>query len=192
MSKQAGAAIRTMLEKSPEARCNDSMNWIVDNQLAVGDMDASANMSLIKKHNIGGIVTSRENLSRPASFYKNLGVSVLHIPISDHPSTKIYKYFNRVFWFIEYCVKHKKAVLVHCAAGISRSTTLVISYMMRKYKMSAMQAAAVVQQRRPCCYPNPGFLTQLVCYQKALVEHGMLPPEMAQNVACDSENKTKQ
>ena len=55
----------------------------------------------------------------------------------------------------------KTNVLVHCQAGVSRSATIVIAYMMRKYQYSMDVAVDRVKKRRPYIDPNKGFMKQL-------------------------------
>ena len=50
---------------------------------------------------------------------------------------------------------------MHCMAGVSRSATLVIAYIMKKYKMSLDEAKKLVEAKRPFINPNPGFIKQL-------------------------------
>ena len=52
-------------------------------------------------------------------------------------------------------------VLVHCMAGISRSATTVMTYMMCKQQIGYKQALAALRERRTRISPNPGFLDQL-------------------------------
>ena len=52
-------------------------------------------------------------------------------------------------------------VLVHCAQGVSRSATIVASYLMRKENMSCNDALAFIKYLRPVSGPNDGFRTQL-------------------------------
>ena len=54
------------------------------------------------------------------------------------------------------------AVLVHCAAGISRSATVVIGYLILHENHSLRSAFAHVYERRSCIWPNEGFLASLV------------------------------
>ncbi|KAK1760141.1 tyrosine-protein phosphatase [Echria macrotheca] len=65
------------------------------------------------------------------------------------------------------------AVLVHCAAGVSRSVTAVIAYLLWKHadrfktggeidgREAVDRATRWVQQTRPSAEPNPGFKLQL-------------------------------
>ena len=53
------------------------------------------------------------------------------------------------------------ACLVHCRNGMSRSTSVVIAYLMKYYKMPLLEAFSFVRERRPCTSPNPSFMRQL-------------------------------
>lgn len=53
-------------------------------------------------------------------------------------------------------------------AGVSRSATLVIAYIMKKYSMPLEQAKRLVEEKRPFINPNPGFIKQLELYDKEL------------------------
>jgi hypothetical protein len=57
-------------------------------------------------------------------------------------------------------------VLVHCQAGISRSATILIAYIMWKERLSAAAATAVVSAARDAIWPNLGFKTQLQEFEK--------------------------
>jgi len=59
-------------------------------------------------------------------------------------------------------------VLVHCAAGISRCSVILISYLMQKYGWSYEECLQKLQGARPCCRPNMGFIKQLQEYEKQL------------------------
>ena len=57
---------------------------------------------------------------------------------------------------------------MHCHAGISRSATVCIAYMMRTQKMSVEDAYRFVKSKRPIISPNLHFMGQLLEYQKQL------------------------
>ena len=60
------------------------------------------------------------------------------------------------------------AVLVHCMQGVSRSSTVVVAYLMRHRGMTFDTALALAQKKRPRVRPNAGFLSQLQRYEKEL------------------------
>lgn len=49
-------------------------------------------------------------------------------------------------------------VLVHCHRGVSRSATIVIMYLMRKFKLTLRDAYKLVKSRRDKIDPNAGFI----------------------------------
>ena len=56
---------------------------------------------------------------------------------------------------------NRSKIFVHCAMGRSRSATIVIMYLMRKFKMRLEDAIKMAKIRRDAVDPNPGFLKQL-------------------------------
>jgi protein-tyrosine phosphatase len=62
----------------------------------------------------------------------------------------------------------KGGVLVHCFAGVSRSTSCVLAYLMKEKKMPFWEALNLVRQRRPIVCPNVGFMRQLQEYEREL------------------------
>jgi protein-tyrosine phosphatase len=61
-------------------------------------------------------------------------------------------------------------VLVHCFAGVSRSATIVIAYMMQEHGMNYHSAFKFVKSKRPFINPNEGFRTQLITFGKELAD----------------------
>lgn len=86
----------------------------------------------------------------------------LYLPLDDHPSENIGKYLERAYEFIKAHHDRDLPVLIHCAAGMSRSATVAAYYMMRKYGLSTLQALALLKSRRAIIRPNDGFLQELV------------------------------
>jgi len=60
-------------------------------------------------------------------------------------------------------------VFVHCHAGISRSATICIAYIMKTMQWDLSRAYEFVKQRRPCISPNLHFMGQLLEFQKRLL-----------------------
>lgn len=70
-----------------------------------------------------------------------------------------------------------KPTLVHCFAGISRSPTIVLAYLMKHYGHTLERALSICKDARPRIEPNPGFLKQLEAYEKELEESKAPPKE---------------
>lgn len=60
--------------------------------------------------------------------------------------------------------KNNRKVFVHCAAGVSRSASFVIAYLMKSKLMPYLDAYALVKCKRPIIKPNSGFVKQLEEY----------------------------
>jgi protein-tyrosine phosphatase len=91
----------------------------------------------------------------------------LWINIEDTWDADVTSHFKPMNDFIEKG-RNRGGALVHCSAGISRSSAAVIAYIMWKEKKTYMEAREIVMKRRPCIEPNPGFVDQLKEYQKSL------------------------
>ena len=70
-------------------------------------------------------------------------------------------------------------VLVHCAAGASRSGAVMVAYLMHAEGLTAARALLEVQRIRSCVDPNEGFRRQLLEWEHALASkrsaQGLLP-----------------
>lgn len=65
-------------------------------------------------------------------------------------------------------LKSNKQVLVNCFAGVSRSATIVVAYMMYKNKWTIQEAIDFVRSKRRIISPNYGFVCQLHSLQNNL------------------------
>eukprot|EP01111_Echinosteliopsis_oligospora_P010652 TRINITY_DN3372_c0_g1_i2.p1 TRINITY_DN3372_c0_g1~~TRINITY_DN3372_c0_g1_i2.p1 ORF type:complete len:497 (-),score=80.20 TRINITY_DN3372_c0_g1_i2:120-1610(-) len=89
------------------------------------------------------------------------------IQIDDHSSSDLYAHFKECTEFIKKGID-AGGVLVHCAAGVSRSATIVIMYVMASQQKSMEEAMGLVRECRSIICPNPGFRNQLAKYEEEL------------------------
>lgn len=89
----------------------------------------------------------------------------MKIAADDSNGYNISQHFDETFKFIDSAVTKGNGVLVHCGAGISRAPTILAAYLMRKLKITADRAIAMIQSVRPCASPNLGFKDQLKQYE---------------------------
>ncbi|MEE6469420.1 hypothetical protein FKM82_008618 [Ascaphus truei] len=90
------------------------------------------------------------------------------VPLADLPHAPISLYFDSVADKIHSIARKHGATLVHCAAGVSRSASLCIAYLMKYHKVSLIEAYNWVKTRRPIIRPNVGFWKQLIDYERKL------------------------
>ena len=77
----------------------------------------------------------------------------LWIDLQDEEYVDITKHFDEVHNFIDKNINTVN-VLVHCMAGVSRSASFVIGYIMKHKKMDYLTAKKYVIQRRNQVSPN--------------------------------------
>ncbi len=87
-----------------------------------------------------------------------------NIEIEDDERENIFKYFYTCINFID----KSKICYVHCQAGVSRSASIVIAYVMYKLKLNFDDAFDYVRQKRNLISPNIGFILQLEDLDKVL------------------------
>lgn len=81
--------------------------------------------------------------------------------LRDHAGEDISKCLFGCLAFIENAAQHNQRVLVHCTKGISRSSTVVIAYLMLKRSWDMQKALQFTKQQRPIINPNCAFFFQL-------------------------------
>ncbi|XP_061892320.1 dual specificity protein phosphatase 15 [Entelurus aequoreus] len=92
----------------------------------------------------------------------------LRIPIDDSLRDDLLPWIPQALRFIDKAMSSGASVLIHCAAGISRSPALAVAYIMYSSGMDLDQAYRFVKERRPAISPNFNFLGQLQHFQGTL------------------------
>lgn len=132
--------------------------------LYVGSAEIAMNIDMLLALDIKRIVQVMGDFE--PKFKKIFQYKIL--PIDDTSEVNIKQYFNDTYNFIEDGLSSGEAVFVHCVMGISRSPTIIISYLMKKNYLTMDEAIAKVKSLRPIIDPNPGFLMQLKEYEAEL------------------------
>ncbi|VDO04354.1 unnamed protein product [Rodentolepis nana] len=92
----------------------------------------------------------------------------LRIPIHDNGKADIVQYFDKAFAFLDSAKRSGGRVLIHCFAGISRSPTLAIAYLMHNQRITFDEAYNRVKLLRPKISPNFNFIGQLTDFEHRL------------------------
>ena len=92
------------------------------------------------------------------------------LPLDDSLSQDIKPALILSYVFIDNVLRRGGKIFIHCHAGISRSSSMLIHYLMRKYGITYDNAKIYVRQRRNIIRPNPYFQYQLKNINVAKVE----------------------
>lgn len=79
----------------------------------------------------------------------------------DLPETKLDLIIKQTNKIIRSVYDKNGRVLVHCNAGVSRSSAVCIGYLMLELRSTFDSAYSLVKSKRACIAPNSGFLKQL-------------------------------
>lgn len=80
---------------------------------------------------------------------------------ADTPDQNLSQYFSTCNDFIHAARIRDGVVLIHCLAGMSRSVTVAVAYIMSVTNLSWKEALKVVRTGRAVANPNLGFQNQL-------------------------------
>ena len=127
-----------------------SVDHICDN-IYISAYRPATDKHILSKYDIKFILSAGKEL--PPAFPNDFVYKTL--PIYDSEHIKIDKYFKESFDFIE--SSRNSNVLIHCGAGISRSSSIIIAYLIYSKKMSYSEAHKMVKEKRSIIKPNQGF-----------------------------------
>ena len=130
-------------------------------KLYLGDVvDANDEINL-QKHNITTIICVAEDAKITLDTSK---FTIYKYNLQDSYDCNISLYFDEIADLI--ATQNKQdCVLVNCVAGISRSASFVIAYLMKYYEMNLEDAFLYVRKRRNRICPNKQFMTYLYDYE---------------------------
>ena len=143
------------------------MSEIIKNKLYLGDLFDANNEREINERNIKCIICVAENLKININ---NPNIEVLKYELKDDYTCNISLYFEE----IGYIINNKQPVLVNCMAGVSRSATIVIAYIMKYYKLNLRDTFLYVRKQRNQICPNKKFMEYLLEYEKEIFKKNSL------------------
>jgi len=140
--------------------CYYTPDHVIDN-VYISNYQCAKHLPSLQKRQINRIIICGNELK--AHF--PVEIEYLKFELDDHEDQTIHQCFEEAYSFIESSTHN---VLVHCYAGISRSSTIVISYLMKRYDMTYFDAEHFLRSKRRCIEPNDGFQRQLLEYDRSL------------------------
>jgi protein-tyrosine phosphatase len=85
----------------------------------------------------------------------------LKLDLNDDVGEDIKSVFSKSIDFVREARSTGGTVVVHCQAGISRSATIVLAFLMTEENMTLREAFLHTKERRPMVGPNAHFFKQL-------------------------------
>lgn len=147
----------------------DTVSLVAPN-IFITNWESSNNPNVLKKYDIKGVITV-ERTNKPNDivlFMRKNYIKFLQFKLDDIPSEPIQQYLDIAATFIDSIVSKGENVLVHCAAGISRSASIIVYYLARKLVRTGVNPIDAVnliideiRRLRPI-NPNPGFIKQII------------------------------
>lgn len=150
--------------------------------LFLGDSLQATNKRLLKDLQITHIIDAT-GVEASKSHAARLEIQYLHYDIEDIETANIAQHFDSAIEFISAAKQHEDGrIFVHCRAGISRSASLVLAYLLHSKAAASLQhGLEMVLSERPWVCPNPGFRSQLRQYECTLLQASTATPATPTN-----------
>ncbi|KAM4797234.1 serine/threonine/tyrosine-interacting-like protein 1 [Rhinophrynus dorsalis] len=139
---------------------------IIPGLLYLGDLRQATDRHIQKNLKIKAQV----NVSLEPASLTNLETSkVLHLPVKDFNDSDLLPFFPSACQFIDLQMGPNQAVLVYSELGISRSSAVLIAYLMHYRNCSLKEAWKHLLKCKANMRPNRGFVEQLSDWEKTIL-----------------------
>ncbi|CAF1077930.1 unnamed protein product [Adineta ricciae] len=135
---------------------------ILDSWLYHGNWQQANNSTLLDSLSITHIVNATDK-----TLVDQLR-EIHHISSKNGRLAELSPFFQSTNEFLDKCHEQGCRVLVHCERGVSRSSTIVLAYLMHHKRWTVAQAFEYLLTRRQQASPNHVLLLQLVRYENEL------------------------
>lgn len=117
-------------------------------------------------------ITAVLNVSSTCPNFYEGELQYLRLTVEDTLAADIKACFSTAIAFIDSVKQSGGRVLVHCQAGISRSATICLAYLMHTQRVRLEEAFDFVKQRRHVISPNLAFMGQLLQFETDVLCQG--------------------
>lgn len=147
--KELGKSLPFVIDEKPDLQIASIIPG-----LYLSSQDPVVCKAILKKYEIRHILSIGINISEK---YDNIHYHMCDL--LDLPESNILPSIKKCVNIIH--ANLKENILVHCNAGVSRSPSIIIAYLMIIIKLSYDEAYNTVKRARNCIRPNDGFVKQL-------------------------------
>jgi len=102
------------------------------------------------------------------AYQRSSKITYKQLHAADNGYQNLKQYFDEAFEFIDKARNCGGSVLIHCQAGVSRSPTIAIAYLIKYFSMSMVEAYKFVKSRRSIISPNLNFMGQLLEFEQGI------------------------
>uniref|UniRef100_A0A914C4K5 protein-tyrosine-phosphatase n=1 Tax=Acrobeloides nanus TaxID=290746 RepID=A0A914C4K5_9BILA len=134
--------------------------------LFLGNDETAKDKSQLEKYGIRYIINVTANL--PNYFHDDPRFHYLRIGVDDTCSHNLAQFFPDAIAFIEKARAENASILVHCWAGISRSVTVCLAYLMHATHKTLEEAFDILLKQNGAIAPNFHFMGQLTEFERTL------------------------
>ncbi len=137
---------------------------LVFKNLFIGSFSDAIDPLFLKQNNIKLIVNAAKEIVIDYTIFGIEDMNVVRLNLDDIDSQllNVNNSLDRTLEIMKQYIDQNKGVLVHCRAGVSRSASVIIAYLMKYHNMSFNHAYSYLINKRPIVNPNAGFITQLM------------------------------
>ena len=155
---------------------SNAISEIVKDKIYLSGIQGVININEIKKLGINVIVSTLHFDPHINEKNEYNGITCIYYYAEDDDDFNIEQYFEP---FQNVVKDPNTKILVHCHCGVSRSSTLVASYLIYYYvnkfkkrlieKYDVDRILEIMRKKRSVVDPNDGFVKQLVDYRHKLI-----------------------
>jgi len=153
------------VEVSEQTHCHLENASRVLQHLYLGGKEAVQDSKSLELQGICAVVCCSRDYEIPDEQFVP-GLEYLRVDVEDVGREPLGLFFPETTEFIHKQILQERAVLVHCKAGVSRSASVILAYLMEYCAYSLKDAFLMMVRLRPLITPNPGFMQQLATYEK--------------------------
>jgi len=163
------------VEVSAETHCYLENCHQVMESLYLGGVEAAQDSQGLAQQGIHAVVCCMQWLEYPSSKFVS-GLEYHRVDVEDKGIEPLELYLPEATEFIHTQIAQGRQVFVHCRAGVSRSASVMLAYLIEYRGYSLYDAFHLIRRIRPTITPNPGFMEQLIAYEKKM--HGSSKPSI--------------